>query len=94
MPTSRSSSSDPEAGICWVQEQHVLSRAGQGWWQGAQAPQSSLLALAAPWLGWWEGSRYVDAHAGYTPPRTLKDTGLGGRNSLGTGSPHCSASPH
>lgn len=46
VPASQSSSSDLEAGIWWVQEHHVPSRAGQGVMAGC--PSITVLAAGSP----------------------------------------------
>lgn len=51
MPTSQSSSSDLRAGICWVQEQHVLSRAGQGMVAGCPSITVLTAGTGSPMAG-------------------------------------------
>lgn len=77
MPASQPTGSDLEDEIWQVWEHHVRNSTRQGMLAGCPTARSPLQVQAAPWMGWWEGTRYVDAPMGYTPPRTLKDTGLG-----------------
>lgn len=75
MPASQPTGSDLEAEIWWVQEHHVQNSTRQGMLAVCPTARSLLQVLAAPWMCWWEGTRYIDAPVGYTPARTLNDTG-------------------
>lgn len=94
MPASQSSSSDLETGSWRVQEHHAPSRAGQGTMAGSPSITVLAAGTGSPMAGLVGGEQVRGCSRGLHATRTLKDTGLAGRNILGTGSPHCSASPH